>query len=166
MKVEIINEALSLYLERVARCEFLESEIKMLREILEKEESEMVDDEVSLSQELTGMPHGTSIGDPTGRLGLKLACGFESWSVKQIKEEITKLMEEYNTTKYWISFVVAWLKCLTDKERMLIELKYIQKLSWDEIINKYQREYGQRYGKSGMKILVQKSIEKIYKIAE
>jgi len=166
MKVEIVNEALSAYLERMARCEFLDGEIKLLREMLEKAEREMVDDEVSLSQELTGMPHGTSIGDPTGRLGLKLACGFESWSVKQIKEELIKLNEEYNTLKYWVAFVGAWLKCLTDKERMLIEMKYIQKLSWDEIINAYQKAYGQRYGKSGMKILVQKSIEKIYKIAE
>lgn len=166
MKVEIVNEALSAYLERLARCEFLDGELKLLREMLEKAESEMVNDEVSLSQELTGMPHGSSVGDPTGKLGLKLACGFESWSVKQIKEEIAKLTEEYNTLKYWVSFVCAWLKCLTDKERLLIEMKYIQKLSWDEIINRYQKEYGQRYGKSGMKILVQKAMEKVYKIAE
>ena len=166
MKSEIVIEALSSYLERVARCEFLDSEIGILREMLNKAETEMVDDEVSLSQELTGMPHGTSISDPTGKLGLRLACGFESWTVKQIKEELTKLQEEYNTLKYWVSFVRAWMMCLTDKEKMLVEMKYIQKLSWDEIINKYQKEYGQRYGKSGMKILVQKSIEKVYKIAE
>ena len=166
MKVEVINEALSTYLEKLARCEFLESEIKILSEMLEKAESEMVDDEVSLSQELTGMPHGTSISDPTGKLGLRLACGFESWSVKQIKEELTKFNEEYNTLRYWVAFVQAWMKCLTEKERMLVELKYIQKLSWDEIINSYQKAYGQKYGKSGMKVLVQKSIEKVYKIAE
>ena len=165
MKVEVINEALSMYLERLARCEFLDTEIKILSEMLEKAESEMVDDEVSLSQELTGMPHGTSISDPTGKLGLRLACGFESWSVKQIKEELANMREEYNTLRYWVAFVQAWLKCLTEKERKLIEMKYIQKLSWDEIINNYQREYGQKYGKSGMKVLVQKSIEKVYKIA-
>ena len=166
MKAEQINEALSSYLERVARCEYLENEIKLLHEILEHEEKIMVNDSVSLSQELTGMPHGTSISDPTGKLGLKLACGFESWSVKQIKEEIKKLTDEYNNQKYWVAFVVAWLKCLTEKEKMLIELKYIQKLSWDEIISRYQRAYGQKYGKSGIKVLVQKSIEKIYGIAE
>ena len=166
MKAENINEALSCYLERLARCEFLENELAMLHEMLETSEKEMINDEVSLSQEITGMPHGTSIGDPTGKLGLRLACGFESWTVKQIKEEIAKLQEEYNTLRYWVVFVQAWLKCLTDKERMLIEMKYIQKLSWDEIINKFQKEYGQRYGKSGMKILVQKSLEKVYKIAE
>ena len=166
MKAEIINEALSSYLERLSRCEFLESEIKILREMLEKAEMEMVNDEVSLSQELTGMPHGTSIGDPTGKLGLRLACGFESWTVKQIKEELSKLQDEYNTLKYWVSFVQAWLKCLTDKERALIEMKYIQKLSWDEIINNYQKEHGQRYGRSGMKLQVQKAMEKVYKIAK
>ena len=166
MKAEIVSEALSMHLERLARCEFLENEVKILREMLEVAEREMVDDAVSLSQELTGMPHGTSISDPTGKLGLKLACGFESWNVKQIREEIERLQGEYNTLRYWVAFVRAWLKCLTDKERMLIELKYIQKLSWDEIINAYQRAYGQKYGKSGMKVLVQKSIEKVYKIAE
>jgi len=166
MKVEIVNQALSEYLERLARCEFLESEIKILQEMLEREEMKMVDDEVSLSQQLTGMPHGTSVGDPTGKLGLKLACGFESWSVKQIKEELANRKGEYDTLSYWVAFVKAWLKCLTDKERALIEMKYIQKLSWDEIIIKYQKEYGQRYGRSGMKIQVQKAMEKVYKIAQ
>lgn len=166
MKTESINEALSMHLERVARAEFLETEIKVLHEMLEVAEKEMVNDEVSLSQQLTGMPHGTAISDPTGKLGLRLACGYESWRVQQIKDEIKKLQDEYNTLCHWIAFVKAWLKCLTDKEKLLIELKYIQKLSWDEIIIAYQKNYGQRYGKSGMKVQVQKAIEKVYKIAQ
>lgn len=166
MKVEVINEALSMYLERVARREFLDNEIKLLRDMLEAAVTEMVDDEVSLSQELTGMPHGTAISDPTGKLGLRLACGFESWSVMQIREELKKLQDEYYTLTHWVAFVDAWMKCLTEKERLLVELKYIQKLSWDEIISNYQRKYGQRYGRSGMKIQVAKAMEKVYKIAQ
>jgi len=166
MTAEVVNEALSLHLERVSRCEHIDTEIKILREMLEVAEREMVNDEVSLSQALSGMPHGTAISDPTGRLGLRLACGFESWRVQQIKDELAKMEEEYRTLSHWIAFVRAWLKCLTDKEKMLIELKYIQKLSWDEIIIAYQKEYGQRYGKSGMKIQVHRAIEKVYKIAQ
>ena len=166
MKPEIVNEMLSEYLVRSARCEFLECELKMLRGLLEEAKDDMVNDEVSLSQQLTGMPHGTMISDPTGRLGIKIACGYESWRVKDIKAEIENRQSEYESLKYSVSFVQAWLKCLTDKERLLVELKHIQKLSWDEIINKYQREYGQRYGRSGMKIQVAKALEKIYKIAE
>lgn len=166
MKAEIVIEALSLHLERVARCENLGVELDILRDMLATAEREMVDDEVSLSQEITGMPHGSTIGDPTGKLGLKLACGYENWNVKQIKEEMKNISEERIVLGRWISFVNAWLKSLTEKERMLVELKYIQKLSWDEIINAYQKAYGQKYGKSGMKLLVQKSIEKVYRIAD
>ena len=166
MKIEVVNEALSLYLERLSRSEHLKNEIALLRETLENARSEMIDNEVSLSQEMTGMPHGTSISDPTGKLGLMFACGFESWDVKQIRMELEEKENEMKELERWVAFVRAWLMGLTDKERLLIELKYIQKLSWDEIINSYQKEYGQRYGRSGMKVMVQKAIEKVYNVAK
>ena len=166
MKAEVVNEMLNEYLARLSRSEFLQSELEMLGELLKEAENEMVNDEVSLSQQITGMPHGSSVVDPVGKLGLKLACGYESWTVKDIKNEIEEKQREFSRLKYSVSFVQAWLKCLTDKERLLIELKYIQQLSWDEIIREYQKRFCQRYGRSSMKILVKKAMEKVYKIAE
>lgn len=165
MEAAKVDELMGLYIEHLARTEYLESEIKLLEQMLEKAKVEMVDDEVSLSQELTGMPHGSGVGDPVAILGMKLAEGHVSWRVEQITEELKKLRAEHQQKKWTVIFVNAWLKCLNDRERLLVEHKVLRGETWAEISEAYSSKYSIVISKSGMKKIIERAMEKIYTVS-
>ena len=80
MKPERLNEIMKKYRSNKARYAYLCSQLDMLHRFLERCESQMVNDQISMSQAITGMPHGSSIGDPTGRLATMKIIDEMSWA--------------------------------------------------------------------------------------
>ena len=165
MTPEKVDELMGLYVEHSARCEFLEREIRMLKRSLTVAMAEMVDDEVSLSQELTGMPHGSGTSDPTAILGIKLAEGHVSWTVEQIEKEIAGMEKELEQKRWTVVFVQAWMKCLNERERLLVEHKVLRKESWSEIGAAYTERYAIVLSKTGMKNIIERAMDKVYTVA-
>lgn len=166
MRAEKVDEALAGYPEAVSRTEYLTQQNALLRDALRLALAQMPNDEVSLSQQLTGMPHGTKISDPTGRLGMWFAEGHETWTVGQIRAEIAQNEREIASLRWMIVFVPAWLKALNDKESALIRWKYFDRLSWAEIGRKVYMTYGTRYGKAGIYKLLAAAKDRIYRAAK
>lgn len=165
MTAERVDEALSRYAEAVSRTEYLREQNRLLNEALQLALSHMVSDEVSLSQQLTGMPHGTMISDPTGRLGMWFAEGHESWTVEQIKAEIKTNKGEIASLRWVVCFVPAWIKGLNDNEARLIRLKYFNRLTFSEMAEAVEKETGVLLSRSGIVSKLKAAKRRIYRLA-
>lgn len=166
MTPELVDKHLENYREYSARCTFLEEEIKELQELKRKLENTAISDAVHITSVMTGMPHGTEITDPTGRIAIQFADGFKPEHIKQIDEEIRKLEAERRAKISTVIFVNAWLKVLTEREMYIVENKVIGGMVWRDLIAGYNAKFGVMYSKSGMKNLKDAAMEKIYKVAE
>ena len=72
MQREAVDQCLANYREYSARCSFLEHEIEELKLLAEKLRNSAVADAITITAQMTGMPHGTEITDPTGKIGKPL----------------------------------------------------------------------------------------------
>ena len=166
MQREAVDQCLANYREYSARCSFLEQEINELKLLAEKLKGSAVADAVTITAQMTGMPHGTEITDPTGKIAIKFADGYTPDYIVEIDREIRKLENERRAKMSTIVFVDAWLKALCKRERFVIENKVIGGMFWRELIYAYKSEFGEEYSKQGMKKIKDRALERIYKVAE
>lgn len=166
MRPESVDQCLANYREYTARCTFLEHEIHELQALVERLKRTTVEDAVSITQVMNGMPRGTDISDPTGRIGTKFADGYVPDYIREIEEEIRQRESEYRFKLPAIVFVDAWLKVLNKRERFVIENKTIGGMFWRELAVAYKEEFGEEYSRQGLKKIRDRAIVKIYKVAE
>ena len=166
MRPETVDQCLANYKEYTARCTFLEHEIHELRFLVEQLRSTAIEDAVTITQVMNGMPHGTGISDPTGRLGSKFADGYVPAYIDDIEKEIKEREQEYRFKYPTIVFVDAWLKVLNRRERFVVEHKTIGGMFWRELVVEYKNEFGEEYSRQGLKKIRDRAIVKIHKVAE
>ena len=166
MKPEMVDQCLANYREYSARCTFLEHEIHELRLLADRMRNNAIAESVHITSVMTGMPHGTEISDPTGRLAIEFADGYTPEHVVQVEKEIKRLDAEYHLKITTVIFVDAWLKALNRRERYIIENKTIGGMFWRELIAGYNKEFGELYSKETMKRIRNAALEHIYKVAE
>lgn len=75
---------------------------------------------------IDGMPHGTSVSNPSETLGIKAAEASASERLREIEEDIKILESDYN-------LISACLDRLNSKYKKLICNKYVNKYSWVKI---------------------------------
>jgi len=155
------------YRRNKARCAHLEIRIRELEELRQGMVDNVVNDTVSITARLDGMPPaqpGTS--DPTGRLSSKLADGYKTDSIRQVEGDIAGLTAELQRLLPQVHFVDAWLLALDDKERFVVEQKQVAGVSWRELVFAFKREHGAEYSVHGLRKLRDRAVQKIYQIAE
>ena len=160
MKIEQLTEALVNYRLNQARAAYLRSQLEMLNRFLEQCEGSMINDQVSMSQAITGMPHGSNPGDPVGRLAVDIASGKVSEFVAQIRAEIRETQDELSIIQSRVSIADLVLNALTEKERQLITMKLIDELSWAEILSKVRHQTGQPASKRTLQRVLSDALEK------
>ncbi len=65
-----------------------------------------------------------------------------------------------------VIFVEAWLKGLTEKERWIVEVQIIDRMTWNNVIAQHQSKYGTQMSKDTLKRLKNRALAKIYQMAE
>lgn len=166
MRAEKVDEYLEKYREYAARCDFLDKELKELRRLAEAMKASFVEDNVSVAQVMSSAPKGSSISDPTGRLGILAADGYTPDYIKDIENEIMEKQSEYEYKIPVVVFVESWLKVLTIRERFVVENKTIGCMFWRELVLAYKREFGEEYSRQGLKRIRDNAVSKIHKIAQ
>jgi hypothetical protein len=166
MSPQRLTEIMKNYRTSRARCAWLQEQLKMLDRFLKICEGEMVEDMMSMSQALTGMPHGTTVGDPTGRLALDIESGKISPFVKEIREEIEHTNSELLRVSADVRAVDIVLEAMTDRERNLLEMKMIDELSWTEIISRMNQKYGGKHKQRTLQRMTEKIMEKAVAIVK
>lgn len=161
-----VDEALKSYREYVGRCGHLECEIEYRKMLIERLKQTIVEDSVSCTQTISDMPRGGKLSDPTAKLGSALADGYETDEIKALRKEIVVLERELMEKNITVHFVTEWLKCLNEKERLIIEKQVIDGAFWRDVVRCFQSKFGEEYSKDGLKWIKRRALDKIYKIAQ
>lgn len=166
MAPEKVDQFLKDHKMTVGRHKYLVSMIEELKSQAEDWKKNLAEDIVSLGgQVIDGMPHGTTVGNPTERFGIMLASGFTPEGLKELEQEIRKLEKEAHDKEVSIRIVEAWLDGLTEKERWIVEKQVIDGMYWREVVSEYHRQYGEEYSKEGLKRIRDGAVSKIYRMA-
>lgn len=163
-----VNEMLKAYRFEVGRCGHLETEIEQLQKVISSSMSSLAEDVSAVrTQQITDMPHGTAVGNPTERIAIMLASGWVPDYITEMQTELGELKREYESRYYTVLFVSAWLKGLTERERWIVERQVINGEYWRDIIREYKVEFSEAAAsKDSLKRLKQKAMDKIYAMAE
>lgn len=162
-----VDEILRSYRYDVGRCGHLEAEIKMLENDLAKLRRTLADDvSIPKPQQLSGMPHGTMISNPTERIGMMLATGWEPDYIKDVEKSIQQLNEEYSEIYINVLFVQAWLKGLTEEESWIVEKQVVDGMYWRDVLTMYSIRFSKETSKDTLKRLRTRAMSKVYKMAE
>lgn len=160
MSPQKLTEILKRYRVSILRCVYLKDQLRMLDGFLRKCQGEMIEDQVTMSQAITGMPHGTTVGDPVSRLAIDIASGEITPFVKEIQEEIRQVKAELEKLSAEVRTVETVLNALNDRERKLFEMKMIDQFSWPEILSRMNREYNNSYSKRTLQRLLERAMDK------
>ena len=161
-----VDEAVKTYIDDKARTLHLALEIKDIETQINRIVARLPSDESGLkAQVITGMPHGTSVGNPTEQAALKLASGWEPQELKDLRQQLSQHQSEYNLLIARINHVEAWMVALNEREHWVILHQYMRNDYWRDIIDDYTRQFGQFASKDTLKRLRAKGFKKIYSVA-
>ncbi len=142
----------------------------LIEELRDTEQFIELDDRAEIidgkGKAMDGMPHGSTVGNPTERAGIALASGYVSANLAELRDEIAKLEAERNRNYKVVLFVDAWLKGLNRKERWIIERIYFDGMTYREINGKYREIYGEPCSKDSLRRLKNTALDKIYQMAK
>ena len=166
MRPDQIEEMLGRYRIQKARYAYLRSQIDMLERFLMACEGSMINDCISMSQAITGMPHGTSVGDPTGRLAMDIASGRVSEFVKQIREELEEITAEATRLEEELRVADIVISAMNDREREIVEMKIMADMSWDDVLREMNSRHNNSYSKRSLQRLYSRAIEKAEEVVK
>ncbi len=163
MAPEKVREMLRDYRGYLGRCKHLEKVISTLEHDIASAERNLISDSVSIGgQNMDGMPHGTSISNPTEQVAVRIASGYKPDYLVKMETELKEVKDEYNEKVVTVIFVDAWLKCLPERERWVIENQVIDSVSWRELVCQYPIKFGETRTKRGLQLMRDKAMERIY----
>ena len=167
MRREKVDEMLKAYRFEVGRCGHLEAEISQLEKAIQQATATLDEDVTAVKpQQLSGMPHGSTVGSPTERLGIMLASGWIPDEIREMQDELKETRQEYERRYFTVMFVTAWLNGLPERERWIVEHQVIDGEYWKEVIAKFNVAFQEDASKDSLKRLKQRAMEKIYRMAE
>lgn len=166
MQREAVKQMLTSYREDKARCQYLEHEIPQLERLVQSLRTTMVEDSVSITQVISDMPRGTSISDPTGKLGTLFASGYVPDHIRKVEEEIARKRQEMANKLITVTLVDSGLTGLSDREQFVIRKKLIDGVFWRELIPEYKERFDMLYSKTALKNLLNTGIEKMCRIMQ
>ena len=131
------------YKANCARAKFLDYEIPRLQKLAKQLEKDV--------SWYSGVVYGEenrhaegSHSDPTGREAVRDIPE----DVRQLYEDICALIIEQNRTALWIALAEQVLAFLPEKQRIIVELRAVEGLTWadvgDEIFERTGRDYTER----------------------
>ena len=166
MQREAVKQMLQSYREDKARCQYLENEIPQLEKMADALRSEMIDDAVSITQAISDMPRGTSVSDPTGKLGALFAAGYTPEHIRQVEMQIRAKKRELANKLITVTLVDSAMGGLTDRERFIIQGKFIDGMFWRELIEAYKGTFAMLYSKTALRKISDAAIDKMSRIME
>lgn len=166
MTPQCVDEVLKNHRVTQVRLARLRSELAMLQRHLAMCNARIVNDSLSFSQAITGMPHGSGVGDPTGRLGTDLASGAATPFIKELRIDIANKQKEIRETEPDVIAVEYILQGLLDREREVLVMKIIDDRSWQETLEQMNQLHNNSYSKRTLQRLLDRALEKAYEIAK
>ncbi len=166
MLAERAERMLADYQRCKGRKEYLEQAIPELEKEIERWKTKLAEEASSLgSPNMDGMPHGTTVGNPTERIALMLIGGYEPIGMQQAEAELQDMREELREARLNVVFVEAWMKGLTEKERWLIDHLYFEGLTYNETARDYTVKWDSPISRDGIRRMRKITVQKIASMA-
>lgn len=167
MTLDRVDEYLKTYRHEVGRCGHLRQEIEALKADIWRAKENLVSDLVGPgAQEITDMPRGTTVGNPTERYGVMLADGWVTEEIQEMQNKLGELEAELETRQKTVDYVESWLAGLPERERWMIEMQVIDGIIWREILTMYPEKFGEYRSKDTLKRIRDKALDMICDMAE
>lgn len=158
---------LKTYRFEVGRCGHLENEIESLKKQIDCEVAGLASDLSGPgAQVITDMPRGTTVGNPTEKIGLMLASGWVSDEVREMQAKLGEYEREYAERHKTVEYVDKWLAGLPERERWMVEMQIIDGVIWREIIANYTEKFGEYRSKDTLKRIRDRALDMIIDMAE
>ena len=167
MNISDIEMALRNYKANQVRVSACKVEIEYLEKKIGKAEESAIEMSVNISPNTSGMPHGSSVGDPVGMLAQRVADGAVP-IIAEMKERLKKAKDELCDAEYKIRTVDTWMECLTEYEEFVIHRKYVDAAEWTWAIlsEEFNKKFGHWRGKKALQRLEQNAMANILSIAK
>lgn len=167
MLSEMVDKLLAGHRENVGRCLHVEAEIVRLKgELKAAEQNLALDMSTAHNYELSDMPRGTAVGQPTERIALKLASGWKPDYVEALEQQLAAYEAEHAERKLNRLFVEGWLEGLPERERWLIETQVIDGVYWRDVLIRYRQKFGVDVSKDTLQRVKAQAMERIYEMAK
>lgn len=167
MTKERVDEILANHRENVGRCLHLEVVIYKLESDIDVAQRNLASDiALAHNYELSDMPHGTQVGQPTERLALQLASDWQPDYLVAMKQQLAEYRKEQSEREMNRLFVRGWLSGLPEREKWLIENQIIDRVYWRDILIRYKQKFGTDISKDTLKRVKAKALEQIYEMAK
>lgn len=166
MSPERLEKLLTEYYPNRQRAAWLQHKLGTLNRYLIIAKGQMINDGVSLSQAITGMPHGSGTGDPTAKLAIRIASGEVSNFVKEIEFDIREIESELAAVRADLEITEAALETLNDIQYELVEARKLSGMSWDATVEIINSQHSGAYSKRSLQRLMEKITEKLYSWCE
>lgn len=167
MTAERAEEMLRLYKSYSGRCAYLKEVLEVLRNEERLSTAELENTLLAGKGVASdGMPHGTTVGNPTERAAMMLISGFVSVDIAELQKRISEYEAEYRQKQLVVVFVDSWLAGLTVKERWMIERSYFDGLTYREINAMYREQFGGECSKDSLRRIKKEALEKIFDMSK
>ena len=162
-----VEMMLAKYSMSFGRKSYLERAIQVLEIEIDAWKRCLVDEATSLGgQNMDGMPHGTTVGNPTERIAMMLMNGYEPGGLAAAEEELRQMKEELAEAELVVTFVDAWMSGLTAREKWLIEQLYFNGKTYSEVAREYTEKYGNQTSRESVRRMRKLTVEKICEMAK
>ena len=166
MEQEQVKRMLADYRRCAARRECLRIEMDMAREQIEREREAALENAVLPGRGIE-MPPGGEPGDPTARVAVKYASGYEPVYIREMEADLNRMRDEMRECETVCRYVDVWRGALNERERLVIDRHMIGGETYAETLEALAAQYPACGVTSvdGIKCLNRRAMEKIYAAA-
>lgn len=152
-----IQDELRLYRQMKCQAEQLRLDIATWDDILETMRNEAIEGAVLGSSPESDMPKGNATSDPTGRIGTRLPDEIDR---TRAKVELRDLVRR-------VARVDAWLGALSNRERTIVRMLYIDGMVWGEVVYHYNQRPTDGFARAERTLMQwkQEAVRRLLKIA-
>lgn len=165
MTPQQVDKMLSDYNRCRSRATHIRNQLAIMERQLQQERDHAMEGEAIHAQAYDPTPHGNMPGNPVESLVLRYMSGYEPRYIKDLQQDVDKVRDELYEAEMVIRFVDGWLICLTERERFVILHHVISSETWTEVLDLYEKQFGQ-FGKEGLRKIKKRALNKIYEAAE
>ena len=167
MLPEQAKEMLMNYKPYLGRCRHLEVAIACLRDEVDVMMKNLaVDYATNSGQQMDGMPRGSTVGNPTERLGIMLASGHVPDDLKALRDKIEAMKDEHAEKSVTVRFVEAWLQGLPMKQKWMIERQIFDMMTYAQMSPLYTTAFGEPCSKDSLRRLSKDALTSVYEMAK
>lgn len=157
-----MNRMLSDYRRCAARRDFLKAQIPLAERQLAEEKESMLENAV-LPGRAPGTPGGGGPGNPTARLAVKFASGYQPQYIREMAGDLRRMQDELQECDTVCRCVDAWRTALNERERLVIDLHVIGGESYAEVLEAFARRFPATAitSRDGLRRMKQRAMAKI-----